>query len=90
MSMRGLKPGADAGVAAEDHEQWGQMNMTRVAPLLPTCCVCSFAAHNGQPKLLTLLHPYLPNCYNSALRMRVGRSQLRLLQRHRLQRVGVG
>jgi hypothetical protein len=57
-SMRGLKPGAAAGVAADDHVQWRQEKTTRVSLLLlATCCVCSLAVHTGQQKPLTLLQP---------------------------------
>ena len=58
VSIRGLKPEAAAGVAAEDQVQWRQEKMTRVSLLLlPTCCVCSLALHTGQQKPLTLEQP---------------------------------
>ncbi len=95
VSIRGLKPGAVAGVDAEDQEQWRQTNTMRESLLLlllpaVTCWVCSLAVHTGQQKLLTLLHPYLPQvCYTFTACEQACDVQLSLLQRHRLQSVGV-
>ncbi len=79
-------------MADDDHEQWGQVNTTLLLLLLLllTCCVSNFAEQTGQPKLLTLLHPYLPKCYHSSPCKRLRHAQQCLLQRHWQQRVGVG
>ena len=61
-----MKPGATAGVAADDHEQWGHVNMTLLLLLrllllllLLMCFVPNLAVHMGHPNPLTLQHPYL-------------------------------
>jgi hypothetical protein len=60
-SMRGLNPGAEAAVAAEDHWQFEQQNATRLVEEEAAtaeslkCFVCSLAAHTGQQKPLMLL-----------------------------------